>query len=279
MTSPTQVRGIDVSNHQGWIDWAKVAQSGVEFAFIKATEGLYFNDPWFARNWDQALEHDLYRGAYHFARPSLSAPDKEAQFFLHTIQNAGPLQPGDMLVLDMEDVDYTSGGPYGSAEAWSLGFLEYVEDAVGFKPIFYSGSWYLESRGINDEDLSEYPLWLAAYQTTMPPAPQPWKVLSFWQYADDATIFGVSGLCDVNLFNGSLERLPLLGLPDVEPIPPTTQYTVGAGIQATMDQRGDTPASNEFYVTPDWSEAFGASGTRYVYIASLNQVRTFSPDA
>ena len=272
--------GIDVSNHQGWINWQAVAESGgASFAFMKATEGTYYNDTWFARNWLQAAEWDIPRGAYHFARPSRGLPEQEAQFFLNTVLNTGPLREGDMLVLDMEDEQYHGGGPYGSAGAWSLGFLQYLEAAVGFRPIFYWATWYrlLDIQAV--PELGQYPLWLASYQALMPMVPAPWDILSFWQYTSSGHMPGVQGDCDLNEFNGRWENIKLLGKPgEGQPQPPDPQYIVGPGILSAMTENGDTPVSNEHYVTPDWSEAFGASGARYVYISSRNQVVRFDPN-
>ena len=60
------LRGIDVSNHQGQIDWPRVAKDDVAFAIIKATEGGDFVDKSFARNIEAARAAGLTVGAYHF---------------------------------------------------------------------------------------------------------------------------------------------------------------------------------------------------------------------
>src|SRR5687768_1484289 len=59
------IRGIDVSHHQGAVDWKKVEAAGIDFAYIKATEGRDHRDPRFDANW-RAAEGALARGAYHF---------------------------------------------------------------------------------------------------------------------------------------------------------------------------------------------------------------------
>src|SRR5690349_7236247 len=58
--------GVDVSAHQGTIDWPTVAADGVSAAYLKATEGATFRDPAFAHNWQQARAAGLQVGAYHF---------------------------------------------------------------------------------------------------------------------------------------------------------------------------------------------------------------------
>jgi GH25 family lysozyme M1 (1,4-beta-N-acetylmuramidase) len=272
---------VDVSNHQGWIDWDQVRDAGYVFGFAKATEGTYYNDPYFPQNWGEMHRVGMHRGAYHFARPSSGSPDAEASFFLASINHVGGLEPGDMVVLDMEDEKYHTGGPYASAGAWSLGFLDYLEEVLGFPPLIYTGAWYTSSRGMSEEQgLADYPLWLSNYRATIPAPPEPWERISFWQHSDIGQVPGIQGNCDLNIFNGDASRIPLLGKPGhVIPKPPATTYNVGPGILVAMQENQDIPATNEHYLTPDWSEAYGESGSKYVYIASLNRVETFSPDA
>lgn len=184
-----------------------------------------------------------------------------------------------MLVLDLEDEDYHGGGPYQNAGNWALGFCEYLKAAVGFSPIVYWATWYLPDHVHPIRELSEYPLWLAAYQQTIPPIPAPWEMISFWQFTSSGRVPGIVGDCDINVFNGLPDRIHLLGKPDDTPIEPSAPtYSVGPGILAKMAQLADEPATNEQYVTPDWSEAYGKSGVRYTYIASLNEVRVIFPE-
>src|SRR5437763_12676400 len=67
--SPTDLRGIDVSNWQGSIDWSKVAAVGVRFAFLKASQGTTYTDPTYAANRSAARAAGARAGAYHFAVP------------------------------------------------------------------------------------------------------------------------------------------------------------------------------------------------------------------
>ena len=64
--------GIDVSHWQGRIDWQQVADAGIDFAIIKATDGMDQVDPWYLRNRDRAQQVGILTTAYHFARPGLS---------------------------------------------------------------------------------------------------------------------------------------------------------------------------------------------------------------
>ncbi len=99
------VHGIDISHHQGEIDWAKLAANQLDgaplqFVFIKATEGETLADNRFAHNFHQAREHGMVRGAYHFYTPSV-APEVQANHFIRRVR----LEEGDLPpVLDIETI-------------------------------------------------------------------------------------------------------------------------------------------------------------------------------
>ena len=92
------VRGVDVSSYQGEIDWDVLSSEGIQFAFIKATEGSGFTDPYFAVNYAQAQKTDLRIGAYHFF--SYDSPGRiQAELFIQTVpKTEGMLPP----VVDLE---------------------------------------------------------------------------------------------------------------------------------------------------------------------------------
>ena len=73
--------GIDVSKWQGSINWNSVRGAGIEFAWMKATEGLTYKDPNFSANYLGAYNAGVIRGAYHFARPDVSGGTAQADFF------------------------------------------------------------------------------------------------------------------------------------------------------------------------------------------------------
>ncbi|TQN33439.1 glycosyl hydrolase family 25 [Haloactinospora alba] len=70
--APSGPQGIDVSHHQGTIDWSAVSGSGIDFAYMKATESTGFEDSEFDRNYVNSYQNGIIRGAYHFARPNHS---------------------------------------------------------------------------------------------------------------------------------------------------------------------------------------------------------------
>jgi lysozyme len=203
--------GIDVSDYQGQVDWDSVARSGRQFAFAKATEGTDYAARTFPANWAGIKAAGLVRGAYHFGHPGRNAPEAEADWFL---EHVGTPEEGDILILDLE-----AGS--GDVAGWTAAWLRHVTERVGFRPVLYSGTWFLEPNGCcGNSDLAQYGLWLASYQATMPPAPPSWPFLAFWQHSDRASVPGVDGPVDESFFNGDLAHLKLYGRPAGDtPIP------------------------------------------------------------
>ena len=151
--------GVDVSNNQGAINWTALANDGVRFAWIKATEGATWTDPLFAENMRRAQEAGIRVGAYHYARPDNNSPQKEAWHFL---DRARP-RPGDLLpVLDFEAPEASRLGAT-KQEQWAATWLNQVWGDIGVKPIFYSYPAYIFGPLGGGQHLRSYPLWLASY--------------------------------------------------------------------------------------------------------------------
>ena len=86
------IRGVDVSEYQGDIDWSVLANQNIDFAFIKATEGSSYTDEHFSENWENASKTDLRIGAYHFF--SLESSGKsQAEHFCDTVQGVPNMLP------------------------------------------------------------------------------------------------------------------------------------------------------------------------------------------
>jgi GH25 family lysozyme M1 (1,4-beta-N-acetylmuramidase) len=211
---PVTTPGIDVSNHQGVIDWPRVAASGVRFAGMKASgdEGIgnVYVDPTFPDNWHQSRANGLVRIAYHYARPSVVSPAASVTTFQRAIQAVGGLAAGDLVALDLED----PGVPDGvSLHVWAAEWLALAEDVFGVRPVKYSAHYYTSTHDLEHDDLARYPVWWASFQTTMPPASPGWSPIRIWQNSDKGTVPGVSGVVDTDIFLGTVEELRLLGLP------------------------------------------------------------------
>lgn len=200
-------QGIDVSHHNGSIDWKKVKASGVEFVFIKASEGGTYQDPTFKRNWQAAKAAGLLRGAYHFFRPGVSVAKQVANF----TAAVGNLEPGDLPpVLDVENPVLWEGlSPKTSADM-SIAWMDAVEKQVGLKPIVYAGFYFIRDTLGADSRLAAYPLWLAQYRKNDPNVPKPYSTWTFWQYTESGRCDGITGNVDRNYFNGSSADLQKL---------------------------------------------------------------------
>lgn len=212
--------GIDVSNHQGSIDWTSVRAAETEFAFIKSSEGVNFVDPYFPYNWSASKRVGIARGAYHFARPDLNGPVDEAQFFVRVVRDHD-LEVGDMLVLDLERGS-------GNLSDWAYQFVSTVRDLVGFFPLVYtSPSFIVEHRLHLEPRLMECGLWLASWGSEFPEPVVPWDLVAFWQYTDSGSVPGIDGDVDCNRFNGPVEAIRAYGKPESIVVPDVFTYVLG----------------------------------------------------
>jgi lysozyme len=232
------LKGIDVSHHNGRPDWGVVAGNNYLFAIAKATEGVTVNDARFAGNWQGIKDAGLVRGAYHFARPSNNTAEDEADHFLAQLDAAGGLDTGDLVALDMEDEDAT-----WDLHDWSLTWLQRVERQVGFKPLFYSYSDYIRTRGLRGaDDLATYPLWWAAYPRpfgSVPNAPTNWNSIVIHQYNTTGTVPGIQGHVDLDYFGGSsADDLRFYGRPGSTAAPSSYRVQPGDTWQSIADQFG-----------------------------------------
>lgn len=201
------LRGIDVSEFQGTIDWPRVRASGVEFAFIRASYGRSRIDATFAANWARAAAAGVKRGAYQFYRPSQD-PIQQADVLLETMGNlaAGDLPP-------VIDVEVGEGAGDATIVNGVRRWLERVEAATGVRPIVYT-SWGFWSGLSGASSLARYPLWVANYDVRCPEVPtNTWSAYSFWQYSDHGRVSGISGPVDLDVFQGTRAQLDALGRP------------------------------------------------------------------
>lgn len=188
------VRGVDVSHHQGPIDWAKVHASGYEFAYLKATEGETFRDSTYLRNRDAARRAGLVTGPYHFFTLCTAG---EAQ-----ARNLLSLQPGDAGPSLPPAVDLEFGGNCGdrpsrdSVVAEIGRFLAVVDSAFGRPAVLYVTAEFHRAylQGVDD-----HPVW-ARDVFRRPRFVDGWM---FWQYGATGRVDGVRGRTDLDAFHGT----------------------------------------------------------------------------
>lgn len=202
------VQGVDVSHHQGIIDWSTVAGAGTLFAFAKATEGDSFVDSQFVANWAGMKSAGIMRGAYHFFHPAKPAK-AQADKFLEVV-NA--LEPGDLPpALDIEETpghnewnDLLKDDRVNVAVDW----LNQIGQALGVRPFLYTRRGFVKKYLGDPGPLASFPLWIAHYtNSSQPTVPAGWDQWTLWQYSESGTVEGIAGSVDLDDFNGSFGDL------------------------------------------------------------------------
>lgn len=197
-----EIRGIDVSHHQGRIDWeelrhAMIKGTPVRFAIIKATEGSTYVDENFQQNFYDARENGFVRGAYHFWNARSSARD-QANFFLeHVSLEEGDLPP--ILDVERKPQDLTEREFQDELLEW----LSIMEKRFGVKPILYT-YYKFKDQYLTDARFDNYPFWIAHYYVNQMEYAGEWK---FWQHTDAGRLPGIRGYVDLDIYNGSFYDL------------------------------------------------------------------------
>ena len=188
------IRWIDVSHHQGIIDWHNVAQSDVQFAYLKATEGDDWKDERFAEYYSGARVNHIPVWAYHFY--SLRIP---GELQLHNIVDTLSGKILDLpIAIDLEFWGNASVRPSVIEFRQELRkFLEWVERFQWRKPILYLTREFQDAYIGND--FSGYPLWTRSIFSF--PDSSYWTI---WQYKSRGHIDGIDWLVDLNVYSGSI---------------------------------------------------------------------------
>jgi GH25 family lysozyme M1 (1,4-beta-N-acetylmuramidase) len=291
-----QARGIDVANYQhpngAGIDWNAVRGSGIEFAFIKATEGPvrctgnYYTNSWLRRDWNDSAAAGLYRGAYHFARPGdINSAINQARYFVNAV---GPMNRANDLppVLDLEA---NCGLDANQMVAWTRAWVDEVTRLTGRDPIIYSGYYFWKDYMGNTAAFSNLPFWIATYGPR-PLVPPVWSNYTFWQYSSSGQVPGINGAVDMNLFSGSGDQLSRLTVANASS--PFGAFDGVSGGRGTVqvggwaaDPDGPAPIQVHVYVDgvarmavnadqyrPDVGAAFPAAGPGHGFNATLTNV-------
>ena len=198
------VKGVDVSSYQGDIDWEILSDEGIDFAFIKATEGSNFVDEKFSINLENAYKTDLFVGAYHFFSYD-SEGETQAENFIKTVPKLEGMLPP---VVDVEFYNDNQHKPPKRLHTQNIlkPLLKKLEEYYGKKPIIYATpkSYYLYIIG----DYKEYPIWIR--NTVINPVLADGRSWTFWQYSDSHVLKGYSGdekHIDMNVFYGTKKDL------------------------------------------------------------------------
>lgn len=192
--------GIDVSEHQDYIDWDAVAADGIEFAFLRigyrgATEGELYRDEYFEYNLQAAHDAGIECGVYFFSQAvSTQEAHEEAAFVLEMLDGAWLEYP---VVFDYEldagsAQNRTHGVEGGGAAIIARAFCQDIE-AAGYEAMLYGSSYDLAR--FDESLLREFPIWYAEYGS-LPSFDQRFEI---WQYSNEGVVAGIDGVVDMNL--------------------------------------------------------------------------------
>ncbi|MDE6084915.1 MAG: hypothetical protein K2G40_00740 [Muribaculaceae bacterium] len=183
------VRGVDISAHNGNVDFEKLKLSGIDFVMLKATEGVSFIDKKFEYNYQKAREAGLRVGVYHFFRFDC---DGRVQAF-HFLNTIGDRSFDFPLALDVEE----SGNPAGHDRKDIVNNLREAIDHLELRS--HDVMLYTNKRGYSrfiSRDFPDYPLWICSFSD--PPGPDCWYM---WQFTHRGNVPGVNGQVDINILH------------------------------------------------------------------------------
>ena len=199
-----EVRGVDVSEYQGEVDWDRIKSQGISFAFIKATEGSKSKDDYFDKNFGKLKNMDMLLGIYHFFSFETEG-EEQAQNYINTV---GYIENDDSIFIPIIDVEYYSyyekAKPY---KEWIIEelqtMLDDLENTYRIKPMIYTTMGFYDDY-ING-NFSDYDIWIRDIVTKPNLENRDWR---FWQYTGKGRLDGYSGqekFIDLNVFNGTKE--------------------------------------------------------------------------
>lgn len=185
------LQGIDVSHHQGAIDWAALPAQGVDFAWIKATEGGDHRDRMFEANWSGARAAGIRRGAYHFFTLCRPGAEQAANFVAAVPREADALPPA----VDLEFGGNCSARPERAALLRELAaFLRIVETHSGRRALLYLTRDFDEAYRVSEA--VDRPLWLRSLVFEPRFGARPWAI---WQASSFHRLRGIEGGVDWNV--------------------------------------------------------------------------------
>jgi lysozyme len=195
------IHGIDVSKYQGDIDWNAVRDSGVKFAWIKATEGGDHADEKFLQNWNGAKAAGVPRGAYHFVY-WCRHPHEEINWFKKNV----PYDPQALPpVLDVEATPKSKTCKRKLHRPEVLrdmrAMLQDMERHYGKRPVIYVTVDFYAAI-MHPNEFSDYAVWVRSTKYA-PQVKYPGRRWTFWQYQSDGRVPGIRGNVDKNVFAGS----------------------------------------------------------------------------
>jgi GH25 family lysozyme M1 (1,4-beta-N-acetylmuramidase) len=207
--APAGLPGLDVSSFQGNVNWTAQWNAGARFAYIKATEGTYYTNPYFAQQYNGSYNVGMIRGSYHFARPDTTTGATQADYF---VNHGGGWSKDGKTLPGALDIEYNPYGAecYGlsaaSMRSWITSFSNEYHARTSRWPVIYTTTdWWNTCIGNYNAWSGNSPLWIARYASAVGTLPPGYSVYSFWQWTSSGPFAG-----DSDVWNGTLARLKVL---------------------------------------------------------------------
>ncbi|RSS35354.1 lysozyme [Streptomyces sp. WAC08241] len=204
-----QTEGVDVSSHQGNVAWSTLWNSGVRWAYVKATEGTYYKNTSFTQQYTGSYGVGMIRGSYHFATPDTTGGAAQADYF---VDNGGGWSKDGRTLPGVLDIEWNPYGAtcYGKSQAgmvsWIRDFLNRYKARTGRDAVIYTATtWWTQCTGNHSGFGATNPLWIARYASAVGELPAGWAYHTMWQYTSTGPTVG-----DHNHFNGDLSRVQAL---------------------------------------------------------------------
>lgn len=206
--------GIDVSRHQGSVNWQAVRSAGHTFAFIKATDGIgYSYIWWFHQNMPLVKAAGLVPGAYHFLLDHHPG-EAQARYYVQEVNRSGGFDG----VVPIVDIEREADGTTPRIEHLRAFVAEFRRLVPGRPILIYTGRWYWVGVIGNPFGADLGPLWHSEYDGISPidedvlNGPEldnygGWSSALVWQHTSSGSCPGVNGRCDLNLFYGTADDL------------------------------------------------------------------------
>jgi GH25 family lysozyme M1 (1,4-beta-N-acetylmuramidase) len=205
----TTIRGQDVSSWQGNINWPAQYRAGSRFAYVKATEGTYYRNPYFTQQYEGSYHAGLIHGAYHFATPDTTTGKTQADYF---INHGGAWTKDGKTLPGMLDIEYNPYGPtcyhltQQAMRTWIASFItEYHTRTTRWATIYTTTDWWTTCTGNYPAFWNNDPLSIAHYANNPGTLPAGTPFWSFWQYSHSGPFAG-----DSDQWNGTYTRLKIL---------------------------------------------------------------------
>ena len=196
------VQGIDISHHNPILNWAEIRNQNINFAYLKATEGISHDDRNYPYNYKLASENGIKVGSYHFYNFAISGREQAKHFINVTQYKSGDLLPAI-------DVEHSPANPYSIDTAFTKNVIKELQimenelyEYYGFHPIIYTNldCYKLYIKNSFPDNL----LWISCLANEPSDDIKNWVI---WQFSHEGKLPGIVSDIDFNYFRYSIDRI------------------------------------------------------------------------